>query len=200
MPCLTLQMGGPQEERDCPALHCMLGSGTALSTANFHFMEVVIKQYPHIQKAIYLPNNYASIALSGIVTSLDKAPITMELLVGFKIFLPYLNKDGNETSLIIAAGPNVAVNLILGLSFITTTGMIADFVDNVCQTKHLLADPLTINVRCAMESIPVIGGRDSALHCAKFWEVHQDLRLLNAYFAHKEPGRPLHLIAPLSTD
>jgi hypothetical protein len=50
------------------------------------------------------------------------------------------------------------------------------------------------------ESIPAIGTRDSASHCAKYKEVHQALGLLNAYFANKQPGRPLHLIAPLSTN
>ncbi len=121
-------------------------------------------------------------------------------MVGFEIFLPNLTKVGNEISLLIAAGPNVAVNLILGLPFIKVTGMIAGFVDNVCQAKHLLADPFPIDFRCAMKSLPAVGGRDSALHSAEFWKVHQALRLLNAYYANKEPGRPLHLIVPLSAD
>ncbi len=135
LPHLTLQTGSPKEEKDCPALRCMLNSGASLNTANFRFMEAVIKQYPHILKAIHLPGDYASIVLSGIVTSPDKAPITMELSVGFEIFFPYMTKDGNETSLLVAAGPNVAVNIILGLPFIKATGMIADFANNVCQAK-----------------------------------------------------------------
>ena len=140
MPHLTLQAGRPKEEKDCPALGCMLDSGASLSTANFYYMEAVVRQYPHILKAIYLPEDYTSIVLSGIVivTSSDAAPITTELSVGFKVHLPYLTKDGNETSLLVAAGPNVAVNLILGLPFIKATGMIADFVHNVCQAKQLL--------------------------------------------------------------
>jgi hypothetical protein len=89
---LTLQMGGPKEEKDCPALQCMLDSSALLSTANFHYMEAVIKQYPHILKAIYLPNNYATTVLSGIITTPNEAPVTMELSIGFKIFLPYLSK------------------------------------------------------------------------------------------------------------
>jgi hypothetical protein len=161
----------------------MLDSGASLSTANFHYMEAVVRQYPHILKAIYLPEDYASIVLSGIVTSSDAAPITTELSVGFEIHLPYLTKDGNETSLLVAAGPDVAVNLILGLPFIKATGMIADFVDNVCQAKHLLCDPFPIDFRRATKSIPAVEGRESAAHSAEFREVHQALGSLRAFFA-----------------
>jgi hypothetical protein len=71
----------------------MLDSATSLSSVSFHYMEAIIKQYPHILKAIYLPYNYTTIVLLGIVTSPDEAPITTESSVGFKIYLPYLTKD-----------------------------------------------------------------------------------------------------------
>ena len=176
----------------------MLDSGASLSTANFYYMEAVVRQYPLILKAIYLPEDYTSIVLSGIVivTSSDAAPITTELSVGFKVHLPYLTKDGNETSLLVAAGPNVAVNLILGLPFIRATGMIADFVHNVCQAKHLLCDPFPINFRRATKSIPAVGGCDSASHFAKFQEFHQALGMLRAYFSRKVYCHSLNLIAP----
>jgi hypothetical protein len=124
----------------------------------------------------------------------------MELLVGFEIFLPYLTKDGNETSLLVTIGRDVAVNLILGLPFIKASRMIANFIDNVCQAKHLLADLSPIDFRCTIKSIPAVGGCNFALDCAIFWEVHQAHRLLNAYFAHKKQGSPLHLILPLSAN
>jgi hypothetical protein len=93
--------------------------------------------------------------LSGIVTASNAKPITTELPVGFEIHLPYLTKDGSETSLLIAAGPDVAVNLILGLPFIKATGMISNFVDNVCQAEHLLCHPFPINFKRATKSIPI---------------------------------------------
>lgn len=183
MPHLTLQTGCSREDKDCPALRCMLDSGASLSTANFHYMEAVVRQYPHILKAIYLPEDYASIVLSGIVTSSTSEPVTTELSVGFEIHLPYLTKDGNETSLLVAAGPDVAVNLILGLPFIKATGMIADFVDNVCQAKHLLCDPFPIDFRRATKSIPAVEGRETAARSADFIEVHRALGSLRAYYA-----------------
>jgi len=109
------------EDRDSPNPRCVLDSGAALSTVNFHFMEAVIRQFPHILKKIYLPDDYAAIVLSGIVHTPDSLPVTSELLVGFKIHLPYTTKDGSSTSLLVAAGPDVAVNLILGLPFIKAT-------------------------------------------------------------------------------
>ena len=106
-------------------------------------------------KRIYMPADYAAIVLSGIVTASNAKPITTELPVGFEIYLPYLTKDGSETSLLVAAGPNVAVNLILSLPFIKATGMIGDLVDNVCQAKHLLCDPFPIDFKRTTKSIPV---------------------------------------------
>jgi hypothetical protein len=152
---ISLQTGTSVEEKDCPNLRCVVDTGAALSTANFHYMEAIIRQYPHILKRVYLPADYAAIVLSGIVTSSDDSPITTELPVGFEIHLNYLTKDGSDTSLLVAAGPDVAVNLILGLPFIKATGLICDFVDNVCQAKHLLCDPFPIDFKRASKSIPV---------------------------------------------
>jgi hypothetical protein len=152
---ITLETGTTNEEKDCPNLHCVFDTGAALSTANFHFMEAVVRQFPHILKRIYMPAEYAAIVLSGIVTSSNDEPITTELPEGFDIHLPYLTKDGNETSVLVAAGPDVAVNLILGLPFIKATGMIGNFVDNVCQAKHLWCEPFPIDCKRASKSIPV---------------------------------------------
>jgi hypothetical protein len=111
--------------------------------------------------------------------------------------ISHLTKDGNATPLLIAAGPDITVNLILGLPFIKATGMIADFIDNVCQAKHLLCNPFPIDFHRAMKSIPVIKGHNSACtHSAKFNKIHQALGLLNTYFARKIDGWPLHIIAP----
>jgi hypothetical protein len=66
---ITLETGTADEEKDCPNLRCVFDTGAALSTANFHFMEAVVRQFPHILKRIYMPAEYAAIILSGIVTS-----------------------------------------------------------------------------------------------------------------------------------
>ncbi len=95
-----LHTGLPGKEKDCLALKCIFNSGAALSTANFHFMETVIRQFSHIPKKTYLPDEYAAIILSGIVNTPDSVPITTKLIVGF-----YTIKDGSYTFLLVAAGP-----------------------------------------------------------------------------------------------
>jgi hypothetical protein len=162
----------------------MFDPGVSLNTTNFHYMEAVIHQYPHIFKAIYLPDNYAAIIRLGIVlTSPTEAPITTDLSIGFKIQLPYVTKDGNGISLLVVAGPDIAVNLILGLCFIKAMGMIADFIDNVCQAKHLLCNPFPIEYWRMTKSIPVVGDCNAASHSIKFKSVHRALGLVNAYLA-----------------
>jgi hypothetical protein len=49
---IMLHTGLPNKEKDCPALKCVFDLGATLSTANFCFMEAVIRQFPHILKMI----------------------------------------------------------------------------------------------------------------------------------------------------
>jgi hypothetical protein len=45
----------------------------------------------------------------------------------------------------MATGPNVLVNMIIGLPFIKATGMILDFVDDVAECKHLDCPPFPVD-------------------------------------------------------
>jgi hypothetical protein len=193
---LTLQTGTSTEDRDCPGLKCVFDSGAALSTTNFHFIEAVIWQFPHILKKIYLPEDYAAIVLLGIVYTPDLAPVTMELTVWFDIHLPYSTKDGNTTSLLVAAGPDVAVNIVLGIPFITATGMVANFLNNVCEAKNLLCEPFPINFKCATKSIPVFQSSADCLQCLGT-EVTSNLHvlgLLRSYYDKSRNGELPHII------
>jgi hypothetical protein len=151
---VTIQTSCCDKTKDCPGLHCIFNSGAALSTANYHFMEAVIRQYLHIVRQIFLPDDYTAIILSGIVSSEVDGPITTELSVGFELHLPYHTKDSSTTSFLVTAGLDVAVNVILVLPFIKATGMIADFVDTVCEAKYLCCPPFPINFKRATKSIP----------------------------------------------
>jgi hypothetical protein len=190
---ITLWRGASNKEKDCPNLCCVFDTGAALSTANFHFMEAVVRQHPHILKRIYLPAEYASIVLLGIVTSANDKPITTELSVRFEVHLPYLTKDGSETSLLVAVGPDVAMNLSLGLPIIKAAGMIGNFVDNVCQAKHLLCDPFPIVFKCTTKSIPVFTDPNAPCNAANSWDTLHVLASLRKLFA------PTSAI-PLSSD
>ncbi len=74
--------------------------------------------------------------------------------------------------------------------------MIADFVDNVCQAKHLLCDPFPIDFRRATKSIPAVEGREAAAHSAEFSKVHQALGSLRAFFARNVDRSSLTPTAP----
>jgi hypothetical protein len=193
---LTLQTGTSTEDRDCLGLKCVFDSGAALSTANFHFMEAVIQQFPHILKKIYLSEDYAAIVLSGIINTPDLAPVTIELTVGFDIHLPYSTKDGNTNTLLVAVGPDVAVNIVLGLPFITATGMVADFVNNVCEVKNLLCEPFPIDFKCATKSIPVFQSSADCSQCLgrDVTSILHALGLLRSYYDKSHDGKLPHII------
>jgi hypothetical protein len=97
---------------------------------------------------------YAPIVLSGIVQANDAA-VTTELEVGFQFHLLYRTSGGNSSSLLIATGPNVLVNTIIGLPFIKATGMILDFVDNVAECKHLDCPPFPMDFWRTSNHVPV---------------------------------------------
>jgi hypothetical protein len=66
--------------------------------------------------------------LSGIIQQ-GGSSVTTNLLVGFQLHLPYLTHQGSPTSLIVASGPNITLNVILDLTFITQTKMVINTSD-----------------------------------------------------------------------
>ena len=118
----------------------------------------------------------------------------MELSVGFEIHLPYTTKDGNATSLLVAVGPDVAVNLIRGLPFIKAMSMVAYFVDNVCEVKHLLCEPFPIDFKCATKSVPVFQSDNhaSSIPLSTF----HILGMLKSFYDKGRNGTLPHLIQP----
>ncbi len=130
LPHITLQFGANLDCPNCPSICCAVDSCAALSTRNFHFFTSVAKCFLHCIAKIYTPEDYMPIVLSGIVQS-NKESVTIKLEVGFLFHLPYKTREGDSASLMVATGPNVSVNTILGLPFMKATGMILDLVDEV---------------------------------------------------------------------
>ena len=143
-----------------------------------------------------MPEDYAANVLSGIVNTPDLAPVTTELTVGFEIHLPYITKDGNSTSLMVAAGPDVAVNIVLGLPFIKATGMVADFVDNVCEAKNLLCEPFPFDFKHATKSIPVFQSSLDRTACieSEAISILHVLGLLRSYYDQSRNGPLPHIV------
>ena len=92
--------------------------------------------------------------LSGIVQRGGES-ITTELTVGFQFHLPYLTKDGDPTSILIATGPHVTVNMIVGLPFIQATRAVIDLSDNVVKLRAFDAPHFPLEYRRATVHVPV---------------------------------------------
>jgi hypothetical protein len=154
LPYITLQFGPDLDMADCPQVRCAVDRCAALATGNFHFFSALAKRYPHCLAKLLMPADYAPIVLSGIVQA-NNAAVTTELKVGFQFHLPYRTSGGDSSSLLMATGPNVSVNTIIGLPFIESTGMILDFADDVAECKHLDCPPFPMDFWHTSNHVPV---------------------------------------------
>jgi hypothetical protein len=75
-------------------------------------------------------------------------------------------REGTPTSLVVAAGPNVTANVILGLLFITLTKMVIDTSNQVAKLRAFDTPPFPINFCCAMCAVPVIDDAAAAANAA----------------------------------
>jgi hypothetical protein len=164
-PHIHLQLGTDLDCPNCPIVQCVVDTAAALSTGNFHFVAAVAKRYPHCIKKIYVSKDYNPIVLSGIVQRGGDS-VTTELTVGFQFHLPYLMKEGNPTSILIATGPHVTVNMIVGLPFIQATRAVIDLSNNVAELRALDTPPFPLEYHCTMVHVPAtIGeGNEQPVH------------------------------------
>ncbi len=109
---------------------------------------------PALPRKVAHAADYAPIVLSRIVQAND-ALVTTELEVRFQFHLPYHTSGGDSSSLLVATGPDVLVNTIIGLPFIKATGMILDFINNVAECKHLDCPPFPLDFRRTSNHVPV---------------------------------------------
>ena len=144
-PHIHLQLGTVLDCPNCPVIQCVIDTAAALSTGNFHFVAAVAKQYQHCVAKLFVPKDYNPIVLSGIVQRGSEL-VTTELTMGFQFHLPYLTKEGNTTSILIATGPHVTVNTIVGLPFIQATRAVINLADNVAELRTLNAPPFPSNI------------------------------------------------------
>jgi hypothetical protein len=156
LPHITIQFGTNLDCPNCPSIRCTVNSCAALtSTGNFHFFASVGKSFPHCVAKMYTPDDYAPIVLSGIVQSNEES-VTTELEVGFLFHFPYKTWEGDTASLMVATGPNISVNTIIGLPFMKATGMILDLVDEVVDCRYLHCPPFSVDFRQTSNHVPVM--------------------------------------------
>jgi hypothetical protein len=165
-PHIHLQLGTVLDCPNCPVIRCVIDTAAALSTGNFHFVAAVAKQYQHCVAKLFVPKDYNPIVLSGIVQRGSES-VTTELTMGFQFHLPYLTKEGDTTSILIATGPQVTVNTIVGLPFIQATRAVIDLADNVAELRTLNAPPFPLEYRRAMVHVPIVDeGNEHPVHMA----------------------------------
>jgi hypothetical protein len=148
-PHITLQLGSVLSCAHYPTICCIVDTATALTTRNLHFFAALAKAYPHTVALIHSPKDYSPIILSGIVQQ-GGSSVTTNLLVGFQFHLPYLMHEGSPTSLVVAAGPAITVEVILGLPFITQTKMVVNTSNQVAKLRAFHTPPFSIDFCCAM--------------------------------------------------
>jgi hypothetical protein len=172
-------------------------TAAALSTGNSYVFTQIAKAFPHTVSAIYSNNDYSPIVLSGIVQQ-DGASVSTDLTVAFQFTMPYLTREGNATSLLIATGPNVTVNTILGIPFIQQTKMTINASDQVADLRALDMPPFPINFRRAMCTVPAmppdLAPGPTLSNCAL---VIKEIKRLEAFFAGKAaPTMPEGILLP----
>jgi hypothetical protein len=143
------------DNESCLEVRAIVNTAAALSTGNFHFVSAIARKFSHCFAKLHVPDNYNPIVLSGIVQCSGEC-ITTKLTVGFQFHLPYLTRSGQLTSILIAKGPRVMINLIVGLPFIQATGMILDMMDQVAELKTLDAPQFPIEYHCTMMHVPIV--------------------------------------------
>ncbi len=154
-PHIVIQLGSILGGSNSPNIRAVMDTAAALTTGILHFFTKIAKAFPHMVAAMYAPKDYAPITLSGIVKQNGES-VTTELLVAFKFKLPYFTKEGTPTTFMVAVGPNVTVNTILGLPFIKQTKMIVNVADQVAELRALDALPFPIGFRRAQCHVPSI--------------------------------------------
>eukprot|EP00956_Cyclotella_meneghiniana_P029594 scaffold72230_cov36-Cyclotella_meneghiniana.AAC.3 len=152
LPHIVIELG---TDPDAPpvAMNCVVDTGASLTTGNFFYCSHIAKRFPQVVSAVYTSENFAPITLSGVVQT-DGVAVTAELPVAFEFHMPYLTSDGSPTNLLVACGPQVSVNLILGIPFLSAAGMSIDLEDNVVDCKKLAVKPFSITSMKARVHVP----------------------------------------------
>jgi hypothetical protein len=130
---------------------CAMSS--TLCTGNSAFLFSIVKAYPECVAAIYAPEDYSPIILSGIVKRNGDA-VTTTLPVAFLLNLEYFTQDGMSAQLLVAAGPDVNVNLIFSNPMLQATNAVIDYGDNVVECRALDTLPFPIEFCRARLTVP----------------------------------------------
>jgi 3D (Asp-Asp-Asp) domain-containing protein len=135
----------------------VVDTAASLTTGNSWFFTWLAKKFPGCVATVYTSETHSPITLTGIVKSdSDGTKTSTELPVCFVFNLPYSMNYGTPTNLAVACGPDVSVNLILGLPFIAATQMVIDVAENVVECHALDCSPFPIKNKRARVIVPKV--------------------------------------------
>ncbi len=166
LPHIPIKFGDDLNDPNCPTICCAVDTCAAFTTGSFHFFAAIAKRFPHCVMKIFAPQDYASIVLMGIIWNKMETVIT-ELEVGYLFRLPYKTSDGDDSSFMVATGPHVSVNTIIGLPFIKGTGMIIDTGNDMAECKYLDCPPFPIDYWHMSNQVPVMDKPSVPVHHAR---------------------------------
>jgi len=189
LPHIVMQFGPILDCPHSPSICCAVDSCTALSTGNFHYFASLVIRFPHCLAKVFAPQDYAPIVLSGVVQSQQQEAVTTKLEVGFQFHLPYKTSQGEDAPLLIATGPNVSVNTILGLPFMQGTGMILNLVNNTAECKYLDCPPFLIDFRGTSNHVPVTDEPSATVQLVEPTEIIEEIKHLERYIEAKVQAR-----------
>ncbi len=58
LPHILLKFGTSLNNPDCPSVRCLVDTGAALTTGNFHYVAAIAKRFPHCVAKVYGPEDY----------------------------------------------------------------------------------------------------------------------------------------------
>ena len=186
-PHITLQLGQVLGCSKCLSIRCIVDTTAALNTGNLHYYAAIAKAFPHTVAAIFSAADHNPIILSGIVQQ-GGAYVTTDLTVAFQFHMPYLTREGHPTTLLVACGPNVTVNTILGLPFIQVARMVLDASDQVAELRALNTPPFALDFRRAMCTVPPISGPPDEGIAARYTSIINKVDRIKAMYSGTTPN------------
>ena len=182
LPHAHLLLGPDLETENCPTVSCLIDSAASINTANLAFVLALAKAFPHCVAAVYTQENHSPVLLSGIVmTGADGKKTTAELPIAFEFHLPYLTTDGSPTKLCVGCGPEVSVNMILGLPFVLATKMVIDVAEGVAECRALDCDPFQLEFKRARVDVPKVAAAPTSIPAMGVFL--RDLEALEKYWS-----------------
>ena len=149
---------GEHDSNFNPALLGVLDTGAIITVRYHDYILGICESYPQLVKSIiWAADKYTPIELSGVVDDKNKSSessTSSQLSAVVTFHMPYLTKNNHSTTFSVAIGKNIAVNVLIGMSFIRSTTFVIDTSDNVAEARMLQCKPLELIYKVAGCSKP----------------------------------------------